>query len=540
MGAGGGGGGPEVCETPAGVPVTTEALSSTETSIGVTPLDRWMTTRRQAIEYLSKTRYVHPPYTLHREARHWTQTSVMSSASEASEISSVPPAYAPKAEMPGMRGRHESEMCLLETLPEAAQLPELLSQQRRFAGSDSALDSISINLFEQVPDLAISRSHSLASQPASQPPPIPDVLHPNVLFDGIMSARSTHRRREGKEMQTPTHKGPKGAKIGPRLGSEEDARAQGRNAKPRVSRSKDSSSHQNGTSTVTNVESPMGVVIPASVPQIRPKPKPKDWHEHSQNGVFQQAIYASRRRTGNLSISYGKKIPWHGDLIVWLVVSPGHASWSEVRVAIQVRDLPRCGVDFHIFVQSPGTQSPSELRLHQLKKYQVIVLTTTSLKDQLTISDYCHQNGIYLVIADTFGLFGCIFTDFGKDFTVGDVTGENPISNIVADTDETGLSAAPWVPGKVVKPEENAFYFTGRTGGSVSEVMNCRKFNWSPQTYFKCTDTKCAVGFYTAVSFEQFRASPKPSTFAAFPEGLESQGPSTMNDSASLDMTCFH
>ncbi|KAJ9613057.1 E1 ubiquitin-activating protein [Cladophialophora chaetospira] len=80
--------------------------------------------------------------------------------------------------------------------------------------------------------------------------------------------------------------------------------------------------------------------------------------------------------------------------------------------------------------------------LDQLKQFQVVVLTTTSLKDQLAVSDYCHQNGIYLVIADTFGLFGYVFTDFGKDFTVGDVTGENPISGIVADIDETGLVSA--------------------------------------------------------------------------------------------------
>jgi ubiquitin-activating enzyme E1 len=80
--------------------------------------------------------------------------------------------------------------------------------------------------------------------------------------------------------------------------------------------------------------------------------------------------------------------------------------------------------------------------LSQLKPYQVVVLTTTSLEDQLTIADYCHQNGIYLVIADTFGLFGYIFTDFGENFTVGDVTGENPISGIVAGIDETGLVSA--------------------------------------------------------------------------------------------------
>lgn len=80
--------------------------------------------------------------------------------------------------------------------------------------------------------------------------------------------------------------------------------------------------------------------------------------------------------------------------------------------------------------------------LSQLKQYQVIVLTNTPLKDQLVIADYAHANGIYLVIADTFGLFGYVFTDFGKSFTVGDVTGENPISGIIADIDETGLVSA--------------------------------------------------------------------------------------------------
>ncbi|KPI38428.1 Ubiquitin-activating enzyme E1 1 [Cyphellophora attinorum] len=77
--------------------------------------------------------------------------------------------------------------------------------------------------------------------------------------------------------------------------------------------------------------------------------------------------------------------------------------------------------------------------LKQLDKFQVVVLTSTTLKDQLVISEYCHDKGKYLVIADTFGLFGYIFADFGKNFTVGDVTGENPISGIIAGIDESGL-----------------------------------------------------------------------------------------------------
>lgn len=80
--------------------------------------------------------------------------------------------------------------------------------------------------------------------------------------------------------------------------------------------------------------------------------------------------------------------------------------------------------------------------LPQFDKYQVVVLTNTPLKDQLAIGDYCHGMGIYVVVADTFGLFGAIFCDFGKNFTVIDSTGENPVNGIVAGIDEEGLVSA--------------------------------------------------------------------------------------------------
>jgi len=80
--------------------------------------------------------------------------------------------------------------------------------------------------------------------------------------------------------------------------------------------------------------------------------------------------------------------------------------------------------------------------LSLLKQFQVVVLTDTTLEDQVTIADYCHENGIYIVITDTFGLFGYIFTDFGKNFTVGDPTGEQVNSGIVAAISSDGLVSA--------------------------------------------------------------------------------------------------
>ncbi|KAK6596326.1 ubiquitin-activating enzyme E1 [Botrytis cinerea] len=80
--------------------------------------------------------------------------------------------------------------------------------------------------------------------------------------------------------------------------------------------------------------------------------------------------------------------------------------------------------------------------LAQFDRYQVVVLTNTPLKDQIIIGDYLHNKGIYLVVADTFGLFGSIFCDFGDKFTVLDPTGEAPVSGIVAGIDEEGLVSA--------------------------------------------------------------------------------------------------
>lgn len=94
---------------------------------------------------------------------------------------------------------------------------------------------------------------------------------------------------------------------------------------------------------------------------------------------------------------------------------------------------------------TPVSVHPSEsltADLNQLHQYQVIVLTGTALEDQLTISEFCHQNGIFIVITDVFGLFGSLFTDFGKNFAIVDPTGESPLNGIVADIDSDGLVSA--------------------------------------------------------------------------------------------------
>ncbi|KAK5988172.1 Ubiquitin-activating enzyme E1 1 [Cladobotryum mycophilum] len=88
--------------------------------------------------------------------------------------------------------------------------------------------------------------------------------------------------------------------------------------------------------------------------------------------------------------------------------------------------------------QSPGIDD----NFSQFDKYQVVVLTNVPIQAQKSIGDYCHSKGIYVVVADTYGLFGSIFCDFGEKFVVVDPTGETPLSGIVAGIDEEGLVSA--------------------------------------------------------------------------------------------------
>ncbi|XP_078494377.1 ubiquitin-like modifier-activating enzyme 1 [Ciona intestinalis] len=67
-----------------------------------------------------------------------------------------------------------------------------------------------------------------------------------------------------------------------------------------------------------------------------------------------------------------------------------------------------------------------------LSQFQVVVLTSSSLAEQLRVSDFTHKSNIYLIVANTFGLFGQIFCDFSSNFTVYDTNGENPQSAMIS------------------------------------------------------------------------------------------------------------
>ncbi|KAM5313937.1 ubiquitin-like modifier-activating enzyme 7 isoform 2-T2 [Glossophaga mutica] len=63
-----------------------------------------------------------------------------------------------------------------------------------------------------------------------------------------------------------------------------------------------------------------------------------------------------------------------------------------------------------------------------LQDFQVVVLTASSLEEQLKVGTLCRKHGVCFLVADTRGLVGQLFCDFGEAFTVQDLTEEEPLA----------------------------------------------------------------------------------------------------------------
>ncbi|KAB0353456.1 hypothetical protein FD755_023841 [Muntiacus reevesi] len=62
----------------------------------------------------------------------------------------------------------------------------------------------------------------------------------------------------------------------------------------------------------------------------------------------------------------------------------------------------------------------------------VVVLTNSPLEDQLKVGEFCHRHRIKLVVADTRGLFGQLFCDFGEEMILTDSNREQPLTAMVS------------------------------------------------------------------------------------------------------------
>jgi len=102
------------------------------------------------------------------------------------------------------------------------------------------------------------------------------------------------------------------------------------------------------------------------------------------------------------------------------------SDFGKNRAVISLRNLS----ELNTYV--PVQTHTGDLTKEFLKDFRVVVLTNSTLEEQLRISEIVRSYGNALIVSSTCGLFSQVFCDFGEDFTIVDSTGENPISAMIA------------------------------------------------------------------------------------------------------------
>ncbi|XP_044881035.1 ubiquitin-like modifier-activating enzyme 7 isoform X4 [Mauremys mutica] len=117
------------------------------------------------------------------------------------------------------------------------------------------------------------------------------------------------------------------------------------------------------------------------------------------------------------------------------VHDPGNTQWSDLssQFFLSESDVGRNRAvasqqrlaELNSYV--PVTAYTRELSESFLAAFQVVVLSNSPLEEQLRISDICHARSIRFVLADTKGLAGQLFCDFGENFVVDEPSEADPV-----------------------------------------------------------------------------------------------------------------
>lgn len=156
-----------------------------------------------------------------------------------------------------------------------------------------------------------------------------------------------------------------------------------------------------------------------------------------------------------------------------------------------------------------------------LRKFKVIVLTNCSLEEQHSIGEFAHRNNIALIIADTKGLFGQVFCDFGDGFVVRDVKGEQPLSAMIASISKEKDSVVTCLEETRHGFEDGDYVTFSEVQGMV-ELNDCepRKVKVCGPYTFSIGDTSHFSDYIRGGIATQVHM-PKKLSFKSFTESLE-------------------
>ncbi|KAL6657251.1 hypothetical protein ACP70R_005031 [Stipagrostis hirtigluma subsp. patula] len=174
-----------------------------------------------------------------------------------------------------------------------------------------------------------------------------------------------------------------------------------------------------------------------------------------------------------------------------------------------------------------------ELTTEHLSRFQAVVFTDISLDKAYEFDEYCHshQPPISFIKAEVCGLFGSVFCDFGPEFTVLDVDGEDPRTGIIASISNDSPALVSCVDDERLEFQDgDLVVFTEVQGmtelndGKPRKVKNARPFSFSIEE-----DTS-SYGIYTKGGIVTQVKEPKVLRFKTLRDAMRNPGDFLLSD----------
>ncbi|KAL9412643.1 hypothetical protein AB3S75_041314 [Citrus x aurantiifolia] len=180
----------------------------------------------------------------------------------------------------------------------------------------------------------------------------------------------------------------------------------------------------------------------------------------------------------------------------------------------------------------------SKLTKEQLSDFQAVVFTDISLDKSIEFNDFCHnhQPAISFIKAEVRGLFGSVFCDFGPEFTVVDVDGEDPHTGIIASISNDNPALVSCVDDERLEFQDGDLVvfsevhgMTELNDGKPRKIKSARPYSFTLEEDTTNYGTYVKGGIVTQVK------QPKVLNFKPLREALEDPGDFLLSDFSKFD-----
>ncbi|XP_011080780.1 ubiquitin-activating enzyme E1 1 [Sesamum indicum] len=180
----------------------------------------------------------------------------------------------------------------------------------------------------------------------------------------------------------------------------------------------------------------------------------------------------------------------------------------------------------------------TKLTKEQLSDFQAVVFTDINLESAIEFNEYCHnhQPPIAFIKTEVRGLFGSAFCDFGPEFTVFDVDGEEPHTGIIASISNDNPALVACVDDERLEFQDGDLVvfseiqgMTQLNDGKPRKIKNARPYS------FTLDEDTTKFGTYERGGIVTQVKEPKILNFKPLKEAIKDPGDFLLSDFSKFD-----